>query len=205
MDLRRARWCIESRRLVTDHAIVGAVLARQARRVFDLGCGEGWLVRALAEHGIESVGVDGSPPLIEAAQAAGAGAFHVCSYNDLVADPSKVGDGFDVITANFALLDAETVPLLSALRLVLAPGGAVVVQTVHPWTVGGVYRDGWREENFGRFPGVWQPMPWYFRTLETWLETLQESGYVITEVREPRHPDTQAPLSLLLVAEPEDA
>lgn len=36
---------IESRRLVTDQAMVNAVLAQQPRRVFDLGCGEGWLVR----------------------------------------------------------------------------------------------------------------------------------------------------------------
>lgn len=39
---------IESRRLATDRAIIEAVLARQPERVLDLGCGEGWLCRALA-------------------------------------------------------------------------------------------------------------------------------------------------------------
>lgn len=38
---------IESRRLMTDRAMVDAVLGRAPRSVLDLGCGEGWLARAL--------------------------------------------------------------------------------------------------------------------------------------------------------------
>jgi 2-polyprenyl-3-methyl-5-hydroxy-6-metoxy-1,4-benzoquinol methylase len=67
---------IESRRLVTDAAIVRAVLERRPERVLDLGCGEGWLARALAEHGLAVVGLDGSPELVEAARRAGGGEFH---------------------------------------------------------------------------------------------------------------------------------
>jgi SAM-dependent methyltransferase len=169
--------------------------------VLDLGCGEGWLVRALAEHGIESVGVDGSPALIEAAQSAGNGTFHICSYADLVAAPQQIGNGFDVIAANFALLDADIAPLLRALRLVLALGGAIVIQILHPWTVDGEYRDGWRKEDFRSFDGIWQPMPWYFRTLEAWIREVCKCGYAVIDLREPKHPDTQAPLSLIIVAE----
>jgi 2-polyprenyl-3-methyl-5-hydroxy-6-metoxy-1,4-benzoquinol methylase len=51
---------IESRCLVTDAAIVEAVLDQQPSTVLDLGCGEGWLARALASHGIEVTGVDAS-------------------------------------------------------------------------------------------------------------------------------------------------
>jgi len=39
---------IDSRALVTDRAIVEAVLARAPRSVLDIGCGEGWLARRLA-------------------------------------------------------------------------------------------------------------------------------------------------------------
>jgi 2-polyprenyl-3-methyl-5-hydroxy-6-metoxy-1,4-benzoquinol methylase len=43
---------IESRKLVTDQAIVDAVLSRRPKSVLDIGCGEGWLSRALAERGV---------------------------------------------------------------------------------------------------------------------------------------------------------
>lgn len=193
---------IESRRLATDHAIVEAVLRRNPGRVLDLGCGEGWLVRALARRGVESVGVDGSRPLVDAARAAGEGVFHACSYAEFAAVPGCFGRRFDVVTANFALLDAEPAALLRALRSALAPGGALVIQTVYPWAVGGEYRDGWRTEDFNGFGGGWQAMPWYFRTLESWFALLQDAGYAIVQLSEPRHPDTGAPLSLLFVAEP---
>src|SRR5690349_24530092 len=72
---------IESRRLVTDRAIVDAVLSRQPQSVLDLGCGEGWLVRALSAQGVQRViGVDVVPVLVEQARATGGGEFHVASY-----------------------------------------------------------------------------------------------------------------------------
>src|ERR1700674_1682806 len=43
---------IASRALVTNKAIIDAVLSRSPRTVLDIGCGEGWLVRSLSEHGI---------------------------------------------------------------------------------------------------------------------------------------------------------
>src|ERR1700689_2940465 len=42
---------IDSRALVTDRAIVDAVLARAPRSVLDIGCGEGWLARRLGGRG----------------------------------------------------------------------------------------------------------------------------------------------------------
>ncbi|HDZ39278.1 MAG TPA: methyltransferase domain-containing protein, partial [Marinobacter sp.] len=125
---------IESRRLVTDQSIVDAVLAQQPRRVLDLGCGEGWLVRALAKQGVGGVGVDGSPSLIEAAQSAGGGTFHVCTYSDLADGSRNIGNGFDVVCANFAILHEEVAALLRTLRQSLVPQGKIVIQTVHPWS-----------------------------------------------------------------------
>ena len=83
---------IESRRTVTDAAIVAAVLAQNPRRVLDVGCGEGWLARALSAHGIDVTGIDASAPLIEAARALGGGEFLEVSYEALIANPSLMGE-----------------------------------------------------------------------------------------------------------------
>src|SRR5277367_2761973 len=54
---------IASRRLVTDQAIVEAAMAGSPRSMLDLGCGEGWLCRALAARGVNVMGVDVVPEL----------------------------------------------------------------------------------------------------------------------------------------------
>lgn len=193
---------IESRRQVTDQAILLAVMGRQPERVLDLGCGEGWLLRALAERGIEVVGVDGDATLVEAAQAAGSSPVHVASYEDLAEAKVDIGHDYDLICANFSLLHQNIIPLLAALNALLVPGGALVIQTLHPWSVAaGDYQDGWREETFDGFKGQWQPMPWYFRTLSSWLNALDMAGFQLTSLREPQHPQSPVPQSLLMIAE----
>jgi 2-polyprenyl-3-methyl-5-hydroxy-6-metoxy-1,4-benzoquinol methylase len=192
---------IESRRLVTDAAIVRAVLEGRPERVLDVGCGEGWLARALAEQGIGVVGIDVSPELVDAAQRAGGGEFHAVSYDALAADPSLAGGEYDAVVCNFSLLDEHPVPLLAALRRVLRAGGALLIQTVHPWTAAGEgpYEDGWRTETFAGFgEGFAAPMPWYYRTLASWMDVVSAAGYVLADLREPLHPTPGRPASLIL-------
>jgi hypothetical protein len=43
---------IQSRKQVTDRAVVDAVTSVHAARVLDIGCGEGWLARALTARGV---------------------------------------------------------------------------------------------------------------------------------------------------------
>ncbi|WP_210639489.1 MULTISPECIES: class I SAM-dependent methyltransferase [unclassified Pseudomonas] len=195
---------LESRVKVTDQAILLAVLSRQPERVLDLGCGEGWLLRALAERGIEAVGVDGDATLVEAARAAGSSPVHLASYEALAQATVDIGRNYDLICANFALLHQDIIPLLTAMNALLAPGGTLVIQTLHPWAAAaGNYQDGWREETFAGFQGQWQPMPWYFRTLSSWLNALDMAGFRLAGLQEPQHPQSTAPQSLLLVAEPQ--
>ena len=195
---------IESRRLATDAAIVEAVAALNPTRVLDLGCGEGWLMRALAERGISTIGLDVSLELVMAAEETGGGRYRCCSYEELAGDPTRAGGPYDAIACNFSLLSADLVPLLAALRANLAPGGALVIQTVHPWTAAGDegYADGWRTETFDAFGGDFvEPMPWYFRTLQSWVDALRRGGFRLADLREPVHPGTGQPASLLMVAE----
>lgn len=197
---------IPSRRVATDAAIVQAVAERSPGRVLDLGCGEGWLMRALAERGIEAVGLDASLELVMAAEDTGGGRYRCVSYDEVVDDPTRAGGPYDVIAANFSLLGQDLVPLLRALRRNLSPGGALVMQTVHPWTAAGDegYADGWREETFDAFGGDFaEPMPWYYRTLASWVDALRDGGFRVATLREPIHPQTGRPASLLMVAEAE--
>lgn len=192
---------IPSRALGTDAAIIDAVMARRPRRVLDVGSGEGWLARALSERGVEVTGIDGSPALVESARAAGGGTFYICDFASLATAPELRGERYDAIVCNFALLAEDIAPILRALAGYLTPAGAVIIQTVHPWVARGEggYRDGWRTETFaGMGDGFVEPMPWYFRTLESWMGVLVSSGLRIDGLREPRHPQTGDPLSLLV-------
>ncbi|MHA6492878.1 class I SAM-dependent methyltransferase [Pseudomonas borbori] len=194
---------IESRRLVTDAAILQAVMALAPKRVLDVGCGEGWLCRGLAARGVESVGVDASVPLIDIAQSAGhaRAQYRVCGYAELHSQAAQLGL-FDVLVCNFALLEEPLAPTLDALHGLLAPGGRLLIQTLHPWRAcnDATYRDGWRVETFAGFgAGFVQPMPWFFRTLESWLNLLNETDWRLQWLQEPLHPESEQPVSLLLL------
>lgn len=192
---------IESRKLVTNQAIVDAVRSRQAGTGIDIGCGEGWLVRAL--DGISMTGVDVVPELIDIARAAGGGAFDVLSYEDIAA--GKLDAAFDVAICNFSLIGEDSVAgLLRDAPSFLNPNGALIVQTLHPHLACGdaPYRDGWREGSWAGFsPDFTDPPPWYFRTLESWIRLFADAGLRLAEMREPVHPGTGKPVSVIFIAE----
>lgn len=193
---------IASRKLVTNRAIVEAVLRQDVHKVLDAGCGEGWLCRELAAQGIDVTGIDVSDALIETATRMGGGTFLTLGYEAFAQNPKLAGSGYNGIVFNFSLLDADIVRVLLAARKALVPGGCVVIQTVHPFTACGdaPYEDGWREEHFTAFGALFPtPMPWYFRTMGTWLSELSEAGFVLDKLEEPLHPETGRPASLILV------
>jgi 2-polyprenyl-3-methyl-5-hydroxy-6-metoxy-1,4-benzoquinol methylase len=192
---------IESRKLVTDRSIVDAVVSRNGKTVLDLGCGEGWLTRALVGQGMEVLGTDIIPALIAQAQTIGVGRFELASYAEIAA--GKLSIKFDVVVANFSLFGDESVrSLFRSIRSLLKPHGAFIIQTLHPAIVCGdlPYADGWRSSTWDGFSADFtDPAPWYFRTLGTWVDLYGSSGLSLWEIREPIHPLAGKPTAAIFI------
>lgn len=195
---------IESRLLATNQAMVGAILRRSPQSVLDLGCGEGWLTRDLTARGIETIGVDAVPALVEQARCQGDGQFMVASYENIAAGCLNLT--VDVVACNFSLFGETSVEaVVQAIPSLLQPHGALIVQTLHPLIACGdlPYQDGWRQGSWAGFSSDFSdPAPWYFRTLASWVAMISRHGLSLVAIEEPLHPQTQRPISMLLIAEP---
>lgn len=192
---------IESRVLVTNNAIIDAIVNTGARTCLDIGCGEGWLVRELDEAGLSCVGIDAIPELITQAKSAGGGEFQTVSYEDL--SYKAVKKSFDVAVCNFSLLGKESVErIFRKVSGLLNNSGFFIVQTMHPIIACGEleYKDGWREGSWVGFNSDFgTPAPWYFRTIESWKSLYVNNGFQLKEVIEPLNPKTQVPASIIFI------
>jgi 2-polyprenyl-3-methyl-5-hydroxy-6-metoxy-1,4-benzoquinol methylase len=196
---------IPSRRAGTDAAVVSAILEISPRRVLDAGCGEGWLSRYLSQHGLHVTAFDGSDALIKRAREIGGADFLHVSYEQFIERPARVGAEFEVVVFNFSLFTQDIVPALRAAHSIIRKDGRLVVQTVHPFNDAQdqPYTDGWREETFATMSEDFQTaMPWYFRTMQSWVASVTRAGFTLLEAREPINAETGRPLSLLLIAAP---
>ena len=193
---------IRTRARVTDAAVMKAIRRISPKTVLDVGCGEGWLCRALVAEGIDAVGVDAVDALVEAARNHGDGDYRSMSYADIARGLLDVR--VDAIVCNFSLFGEQTVErLLAAMPPLLMRDGALIIQTLHPNASGNVLRstDGWREGSWaGCGEGFSDPAPWYFRTVDSWLGLLRRSGFRRIEIVEPIDPEVGTPASLILVA-----
>ncbi len=190
---------VERPKLVTDQAIVNAVPDLKPQRVFDVGCGEGWLARTLAQLGIGVFGVDVVPELLEKAQHLGGGQFQVCSY-EAIADGCFQVAPFDTAISNFSFIGKEAVEnLLRALAEYSKPQGSLLIPTLHPLTAcrDQTCCDGWGPGSWDGFgPEFTDSAPWYFRTIESWVSLLRKSHFEVLECREAIHPKTKKPASI---------
>ncbi len=192
---------IESRKLITDRAIVDTVLDYGGNQVLDIGCGEGWLTRALSARGMRVLGVDIVPEFIDRAQLISNDRFKLLSYEEI--SDGNLTEKFDVAVANFSLLGDDSVTsLFGSMRSILHPQGIFIVQTIHPVFGCGEepYVDGWRSGSWAGFSNDFtDPAPWYFRTFATWINLYISHGMRLLEIREPINSQTGKPASAIFI------
>lgn len=166
-------------RAFTNDAILLAVGDVQGLEVLDLGCGEGWLSRRLSASGARVLGVDGSRALIERAKELGSSrgeTYIFVDYQDLPEVNLRVD--FDLVVANFSLLGCESAEAaLASIRASLKANGRFLIQTLHPKVM--AREDScWVCEDWRAFPSLgFKESPWYYRTMDDWLDLLARSGF----------------------------
>ena len=194
---------IESRKLVTNNAIIKTITAAHPTSVFDIGCGEGWLAKELSALGISVCAVDIIPELIAKAKEKVNGNFFVASYEEIFSYTFKMRMSklFDAIVINFALLGKQsTENLLASLPAYLLPEGKLFIQTLHPYHRKEIndYASGWKQGSWsGLGDQFTMPYEWYFRTMEDWVQLLARSGFNKIETIETTHPQSGQVLSVI--------
>lgn len=191
---------LASRALATNAAIVNAINKQNPKSLLDLGCGEGWLCRALSAPNRRIIGIDGVQALVTDAQAKDATNTYYCfDYNAIRQGALAHLGQFDVISFNFALFE-ETgmIALLEEVAKLLSPNGKLIFQTV---TLGPEEPSSWHREDWQAldrdFPA---PFPWYYRTEKDWQLTLQKAGWALERTDRTLHPKTKADLSIIIQA-----
>lgn len=194
---------IESRRLVTNEAIVKVLSALPLKNLLDLGCGEGWLIRRMEALGLPCYGVDGSSTMIRLAQMKGQGHYQCLSYSEIIEGAQMEGSPFDAIVLNFALFDKDsTAPLLASLQQHMTAQGKLIIQSLHPNAVHAFEPSHWKPDVWDDLPGNFsQTHPWYHRSMADWKMLFSGSGFYIKAMHEPEHPRTQLPVSVIFVLE----
>ena len=178
--------------------------------VIDLGCGQGYFCRLLAQEGAVVAGVDIASNLLAHARRHEASDPLGITYVEI--DAALVGDrwpvsSFDIATACMSLHDMpKPKAVLEGVARLLRPDGRFVFSVPHPLT-DTPYRE-WVRLDDGRngplrldryfetgpcimswsMPSMNDPwdLPSHRRTLEEWSDLIGRAGFMIQRLREPR-------------------
>jgi SAM-dependent methyltransferase len=168
----------------------------------DIGCGEGRLTRHLKDLGHAVVGIDASPSLVAAARTIDP------TMRVLRADAAALplaNECADLAIAFMSLhdIDAMRTAVGEAARI-LEPGGRFCLAIVHPINSAGRFETATREAPFVIKGDYLQPFEYsdaierdglsmtfhsHHRPLESYFSALEEAGFLIEALREPKLPD----------------
>lgn len=161
-----------------EKALAGAAIKPGAGsvRLFDAGCGNGYIASHFRAKGFAVAGCDASPQGVEHAKKANPGArFEVCSVYDSLAD--KFGDGWDVVVSSEViehLYDPRC--FVGRIRELLKPDGLLIVTTPYHGYLKNLALA--LTNNFdGHFTALWDGGHIKFWSYATLKSLLSEQGF----------------------------
>lgn len=191
-------------------ALLAACGEVRGRRTLDLGCGQGYFARRLAERGARVVGVDLSEAQIASARRHEAARPLGIAYRSL--DAARVAEhwppgSFDLVTAGMSLQDMpDAAGALQAARATLPKSGRLVCSIPNPLT-DTPFREWERDERgekvalkidryfesgprltrwtMARLSAHWET-PYWYRTLGEWSVLVADAGFLIRRLHEAR-------------------
>lgn len=189
---------IASRQIATNAAIVKAIQQHHPLRILDVGCGEGWLSRAIYAPERTVIGIDGVASLVKNALEKAGGPLYVCfDYDAIRQGQLPSWPPFDLIVFNFALFEDEPIfALLAQLKTMLTHRGHLIIQTIGlpEEEISGWRTEDWRNMNT-KYPS---PFPWYYRSRDDWEKELCQNGWNIHTFTSVLHPENGQLLSWII-------
>jgi SAM-dependent methyltransferase len=149
---------------VLDPAMLSRVENRGFRFALDVGCGEGRFCRALRQRGIEAIGIDPTPALVEEARRRDAhGRYQIGKAESLAFEDQM----FDLVVSCLTLIDiADFRAAIREMARVLKIGGSLLIANLTSFT-SACAAEGWIRDEQGR--GVHYPVDRYLEEFPQWV------------------------------------
>jgi len=151
------------RQHVLDRVMVERLSGLGRGTALDVGCGEGRFCRILRGQGFETVGLDPTVELLDAARARDPDGLYVEGR----AETLEFGEAsFDLVVSYLSLIDIEDAQAaIAEMARVLKPGGTLLVANLASFKTAAV-NGGWQRDLLGRLTHL--AMDRYLETRSTW-------------------------------------
>lgn len=188
-------------RKITNKAIVECIHNSNPDRILDLGCGEGWLTRALSVKTNSVTGIDAIESLLEQARTKGEQDFYKMTYEEIIEGKKIPGSPYDAIVLNFCLYqDKQVEELLKSVTEFLKNNGQLFIQSIHPYFLIQnqlEYKSQWIENSWKGLSGNFvHPHSWFARTFEDWINLFHKAGLSVKYITEPLN-EVKNPVSVI--------
>jgi SAM-dependent methyltransferase len=194
------------RRYVLDPVMLPLALARKPQNALDVGCGEGRFCRLLAQHGVQTTGIDPTSALLQAARHRDPqGIYHLAAAENIPCEDAS----FDLVVSYLSLIDIPGIrSAIPEMARVLKPGGALLIANLTSFNTAGE-AIGWVKNAAGRrlhyaidhylqersnridYRGI--RVVNHHRPLSTYMQLLLKEGLQLTYFDEPRPTSDASP------------